>query len=338
MRTLLVVMLLLPLVQTESGQPAGDVQAGKAFWERPAATTLYCRSCHGDKGQGAFAPDLAHRGLSVEQFKRAVRQPWGIMPAFTEQQMTDQNIADLAAYFDSLPKAAKPGEWLTPMPANAPLGQQLLIAGAGCGQCHTPTLGEMRVLAGAVGGDFSWFQSMVYEHATVMPEDRRLLGQAPVMIRMGNYSRLRLPEGALQEMWGYITSLGLRPMLRAQLSESTRTGNNVTYAVNVENLGLPGKGLAAEDLSIALTLPAGVTVTDTTGHGYVGVRHDQQANADTAVWQLSRIGPKDKQTYAITLLGTPTAGDLRGIVRWTKPAVKDQTNVVQIIPPPQQTR
>jgi len=330
---LFVVMLLFPILQAERGDVAGDVQAGRAFWERPAASTLYCRTCHGDKGQGAFGPDLAQRGLSVEQFRRAVRQPWGIMPAFTEQQVTDLDIADLTAYFDSLPKPPKPGEWLTPVPANAPLGQQLLIAGAGCGQCHTSTLGEIRALAGAIGGDFPWFEGMVYEHATVMPEDRRRLGQPPVIVRMGNYSRLRLPEAALQEMWAYITSLGLRPMLRAQVEETRRTANNVTYAVNVENIGLPGKGLPAEDLSIALTLPAGVTVSDTTKRGYMGIRRDQEANTDVALWQVPQLGPKDKQTYTITFSLTSTAAGLRGTVRWTKPAVKDQTNVIPIGPP-----
>ena len=28
-------------------------------------------------------PDLAGRKLSADQFKHAVRQPWGVMPAFT---------------------------------------------------------------------------------------------------------------------------------------------------------------------------------------------------------------------------------------------------------------
>ena len=37
-------------------------------------------------------PDLAGRGLSYAQFKRAVQQPWGIMPAFP--QFPDQELAD----------------------------------------------------------------------------------------------------------------------------------------------------------------------------------------------------------------------------------------------------
>ena len=37
--------------------------------------------------EGAFGPDLAGRGLNYEQVKRAVRQPWGIMPRFLDEQV-----------------------------------------------------------------------------------------------------------------------------------------------------------------------------------------------------------------------------------------------------------
>ena len=90
MNAILVALLLAPLAQ--SGTRAADAQAGKALWDGPATQ---CKNCHGLKGEGAFGPDLAGRPLSVPQFRQAVRKPWGIMPAFTEQQLSDQEIANL---------------------------------------------------------------------------------------------------------------------------------------------------------------------------------------------------------------------------------------------------
>jgi hypothetical protein len=42
-----------------------------------------------------------------------------------------------------------------------------------------------------------------------MPEMRSLLKEEPERIRMGNFSRDRLPEALLQEIWKYMTDLGL---------------------------------------------------------------------------------------------------------------------------------
>ncbi len=103
----------------------------------------------------------------------------------------------------------------------------------------------------------------------------------------------------------------------------------------MENGGLPGKGLTAEDILISLTLPSGSAVVSTTGVGYQGVRHDSQNNAEMAVWQVPRLGPKDKQTYTITLSRAGSGNDnLRGSVRWAKPLLGDGSNdTVNIAPP-----
>src|ERR1700730_3726943 len=109
---LFVAMLLLPLAPGGAfAQAAGDPAAGKTYWERDAPAATACRNCHGLQGQGAFGPDLAGRGLNAAQVKQAVRKPWGIMPAFVEIQMSDQQAADIAAYFATLPKVAEPGKW-----------------------------------------------------------------------------------------------------------------------------------------------------------------------------------------------------------------------------------
>ncbi|OFW14202.1 MAG: hypothetical protein A3F70_04345 [Acidobacteria bacterium RIFCSPLOWO2_12_FULL_67_14] len=321
MTTLLAAVLLLPLAQAASPSAPGDPQAGKALWEGPATQ---CRNCHGTNGEGAFGPDLAGRRLTVAQFRQAVRKPWGIMPAYVDSQISDREIADLVTYFESLPSVAQPGKWRFEVPAGAPHGQQVALAAVGCSQCHGPTLNGPRQNMGAVDADFAWLRSMVYGHTTTMPMHWKLLGETPaVRVRMGNYSPERLPESLLQEIFTFARDLGFRPLMQGRLSAGVPAADGVTYTLDVQNIGLRDKGLAAEEITIAVALPAGAKVVSTTGAGYQGERTDAELKATTAVWQARRIGPKDKQTYTITLSKAGTAADnVRGAIRWAKPAVK----------------
>ena len=320
MRTLLVALLFLPLAQgTAAAQ--GNAQAGKTLWEGPATQ---CRNCHGQNGEGAFGPDLAGRKLTVSQFAHAVRQPWGIMPAFIASQVSDAEIADFVAYFDSLPPVANPGPWRFEVPSGAPRGQEVALATIGCAQCHGPILNGPRANAGAVAGDFRWFQTMVYDHAKVMPAHWKTLGEQPaVRVRMGTYSRTRLPEALLQEVFNFAKDLGFRPALAGRLSAGVPGPDGVTYTLEVDNFGLKGRALTAEDLTINLVVPSGATVAKTTGGSYQGTRQDAELKATVAVWQLERLAPKERQTYTLTLSRAGTDSDnVRGIIRWTKPAVK----------------
>src|SRR5437667_11631595 len=112
-----VLVLLLSHFQANLVWAQGDAQAGKARWESVAENR--CQQCHGVKGEGAFGPDLAGRQLSFDQFKQAVRKPWGIMPAFPDSQISDQILANFYTYLSGLPKVATPGPWRSrcqPMP------------------------------------------------------------------------------------------------------------------------------------------------------------------------------------------------------------------------------
>src|SRR5215831_6270102 len=100
---MLVPWLLIPALQAADG-PTGDVAAGKTAWEERR-----CRRCHGEMGEGGFAPDLAGRAISFAQFKQALRKPWGIMPMFNETYTNDQTIADLQTFLMTLPKVDAPG-------------------------------------------------------------------------------------------------------------------------------------------------------------------------------------------------------------------------------------
>ena len=67
------------------------------------------------------------------------------------------------------------------------------------------------------------------------------------------------------------------------------------------------QGLTAEDVTVTLAVPAGTTVVTATGAGYQGVRRDEQAKADVAVWTVPRMAPEDHQTYTLTLSQAATA-------------------------------
>ena len=330
------IVLASSVVLASNAAAQGNAEAGRKLW---AGNTIECQYCHGTNGEGGFGPDLAGRRLSVEQFRLAVRVPWGIMPAYIEKQISDADMANLVAYFDSLPRVAKPGAWRTPVPSGAPPAQELLIAGYGCGQCHGPVFDDSRGDAGAAGADFAWFSNLVYNHTTASAEERRLSGDNPDNpMRMGNYSRTRLPESVLQQMWNYISvDLGLRVPMRGRFTAGVPAGSGMTYTLNVENTGVAGKGRTAEQLTISVMLPPGASVVNTTGAGYQGIRKDAQTGADMAAWTLARMAPKDRQTYSITLSApSPATGNqrLRGTIQWSKPALGDRPRDSANIPPP----
>ena len=337
------------MLQVEQA-PAAKADAGKIYWQGHM-----CQFCHGAAGEGGWGPDLAGRALSLAQFTRAIREPWGLMPAYTHTQVSDQSIADLHAFLSGLPTVAQPGppRWRHP-PAGAPEGQRLQSA-FGCGQCHGPEMAVPRawlVAADRPGGvpdaefgvskdaGFPYFAKMVYQHSEKYPRGT-----------MGNFSRDRLPEVLLREIYRFMLDAGLRVRMEAALAAGTQQGANTTYTLTVANVGRP-KGLTAENLTIFIRVPPGTTVASTTGTGYKGVRPLTQLGltpalaaapgaftsaiperpkpdlaGDVAVWEVPRIAAAEKQTYTLTLSGAgPTAEVLQGFrgstVHWEKPGAR----------------
>jgi hypothetical protein len=142
---------------------------------------------------------------------------------------------------------------------------------------------------------------------------------------MGNFDPLRLSEGQLKEIYDWAhDELGFRPELQAQFTP----GAGTTYALNVTNNGETGKGLTAQRVVIDVVVPAGITVTGTTGDGYKGVHMDDKAKANVAEWQVARLAPKDAKAFSVTLsqaLANPA--DLKGTIRWAKPGPKTGPNM-----------
>lgn len=332
MSSLLAVLLLLPLPQQAPQAPAGDPVRGKVLWEK--TEHVECRECHGTNGEGAFGPDLAGRGLTRAQFIRAVRKPWGIMPAYVESQISDRELVDLATYFEGLPTVAQPGPWRRDVPAGASRGLAVATT-AGCAQCHHPLFNNGRGVMGAINANFEWFEAMVYAHTASYPATRARLGEPPYeRLAMGNFSPTRVPESMLRDLWTYIVDLGFRPKMRGLLSAGAPSAGGVVYQLEVENTGLKEAGLTAEDVTVMLAVPAGATVVTATGAGYQGVRRDEQAKASVAVWGVPRMAPGDHQTYTLTLSQAGTAADnVRGTIRWTKPTVKTGPSDSEIITP-----
>jgi hypothetical protein len=247
------------------------------------------------------------------------------MPAFVPSQLSDQEIRDMVAYWNTLPFAPAIGKWRNEAPATGPRAQQLAVNILGCGQCHGVTMSTPRHGAAGMNADFEWFKKQVYNHATVMPEQWKQLDaeRQRGRVRMGNFSPRRVPESQLQEIWDWMNELGMVVPLVARLTGGQATATGTTYTLEVENEGLKDKGLTAEDVTISLVLPPGTKAVSATGTGYQGANRDEKANADVAVWRVPKLVAHEHQNFTITLAGTP-AGDAvpRGTVAYAKPTAK----------------
>jgi mono/diheme cytochrome c family protein len=91
------------LLQAQDAPP-GDAGNGKRLYLADG-----CFTCHGRSGQGgAFngpAPSLAKTEMPFEGFKAQCREPANDMPAYATAVLSDQEIADMYAFVQSLPAA-----------------------------------------------------------------------------------------------------------------------------------------------------------------------------------------------------------------------------------------
>lgn len=85
--------------------PAGDAARGQALWAQSA-----CATCHGAGAEGAKGgPALAQTPLFLHDVTGLVRRGTVNMPSFSEQQVSDQDLADMYAWWQS-PTAAQSTE------------------------------------------------------------------------------------------------------------------------------------------------------------------------------------------------------------------------------------
>ncbi|MGZ3367920.1 MAG: c-type cytochrome [Caulobacteraceae bacterium] len=84
----------------QDAAPKGDAVHGKKIYVADG-----CWQCHGYQGQGGAAPKLAPTPLPYEAIARQLRKPCGTMPVYTHVTTPDQDVADIYAYLQSMPKA-----------------------------------------------------------------------------------------------------------------------------------------------------------------------------------------------------------------------------------------
>jgi mono/diheme cytochrome c family protein len=82
--------------------PSGNATEGKRLYMLDG-----CFTCHGRSGQGGRlngpAPIIAKTAMPFDGFKGQLRNPVNEMPAYAEPVMSDQQIADIYAFVQSLP-------------------------------------------------------------------------------------------------------------------------------------------------------------------------------------------------------------------------------------------
>jgi mono/diheme cytochrome c family protein len=82
--------------------PPGNAAEGKRLYLAKG-----CFTCHGRSGQGGAmngpAPILAKTAMPFDGFKGQLRQPINDMPAYSDVVMSDQQIADIYAFLQTLP-------------------------------------------------------------------------------------------------------------------------------------------------------------------------------------------------------------------------------------------
>lgn len=83
-----------------STEPLGNVETGAVLYRRTG-----CYQCHADQGQGgAQGPRVGPDALTLSRFTWYIRNPSGGMPPYTDVVMTDQDVADIHAFLESLPE------------------------------------------------------------------------------------------------------------------------------------------------------------------------------------------------------------------------------------------
>ena len=131
-------LVALGMVTSIAYADAGDPVRGEHLW----ADVKLCKACHGPHGEGLYAGPRAGDGKSLADWIKQVRTPRANMPSFNDVQVSDQDIADMWEYAQTLPKPAGfTPKVYTPAPGDSP--GLVLVHQMRCVACHgdfTPVL------------------------------------------------------------------------------------------------------------------------------------------------------------------------------------------------------
>ena len=190
---------------------------------------------------------------------------------------------------------------------------------------------------GAINMSFDEFENLVYNHTTAIHQLRVLRGgQAGGNVDMGNYNRERVTPASLRQIYFWARDdIGFRAPMAGRIAKAEMGPTGATYAINVTNGGLQGRGVIAQGVKVNINVPAGTNVVAAAGPGYQGT---SQANGKTvATWVITRSAPGDTNTLSITLSKAGTAADnVNGSITWASPAPKQgpSADVVNIAAAP----
>lgn len=96
----------------EEEEPPAAIEPGDPERGQQVYFQNGCSACHGDTGQGGIGPTLALTSMSVEEVIEQYRNPRAVMPAFSAGVVSDQEVADVHAWLQTLalPDTIVPGE------------------------------------------------------------------------------------------------------------------------------------------------------------------------------------------------------------------------------------
>ena len=92
------------LVLGQAGALAASAEKGKSEFLQHG-----CWQCHGYQGQGGVGPKLAPNPIPFDTLSDYVRTTSRQMPPFSKQILSDEDLADIYAYLQSVPKDPDPG-------------------------------------------------------------------------------------------------------------------------------------------------------------------------------------------------------------------------------------
>jgi mono/diheme cytochrome c family protein len=92
------------LVLGQAGALAASAEKGKSEFLQHG-----CWQCHGYQGQGGVGPKLAPNPIPFDTLSNYVRTTSRQMPPFSKQILSDEDLSDIYAYLQSVPKDPDPG-------------------------------------------------------------------------------------------------------------------------------------------------------------------------------------------------------------------------------------
>ena len=91
-------LLLAMACVLQAQTPAGNAANGKKIFD-----AYGCYQCHDHDAKGGAGARLAPKPIPFAAFTRYVRNPKGEMPPYTSKVVSDQELADIYAFLESIP-------------------------------------------------------------------------------------------------------------------------------------------------------------------------------------------------------------------------------------------